>query len=388
MNFNYQQPTELIFGAKKVNQLPEIVKRYGNKVLLVGPVMNDAIRPMFDSVLKNLKENEIITTCYLEVEPNPTTSAVDKGLQLARDNDVDVVVAMGGGSSIDTAKIISLCFDCEIINWQEMFEKYDNFAKRYETISNTKLPVIALSTTAGTGSQCTQASVITDVESKMKLTVFHQDNFVDVAILDPELTMTLPRSITVSTAFDAFTHAFESYLRNEGNPITENFSLQAIKNIVQTLPKVLKENKIEYREQLMLADTYAGIALANNGAALPHPLSEIIGSFVNNLSHGQALAMVYPTFVKYTYEKYQTKFATVCRLFDESYCDKDDSEAAKDFYKVLSNFEKENSLEFNLSQFNLEQSEIDRIKYCEIWQHLPMEKTETILEIVNEICNL
>lgn len=388
MNFNYQQPTELIFGAKKIRQLPEVVKRYGNKVLLVGPVMNDAIQLMFDSVLRNLEENEIITTCYLEVEPNPTTSAVDKGLQLARDNNIDVVVAMGGGSSIDTAKMISLCFDSERINWQEMFEKYDNFASRYETISNIKLPVVAISTTAGTGSQCTQASVLTDVESNMKLTVFHQDNFVDVAILDPELTMTLPRSITVSTAFDAFTHAFESYLKNEGNPITENFSLQAIKNIVQTLPKVLEDNKIEYREKLMLADTYAGIALANNGAALPHPLSEIIGSYVKNLSHGQALAMVYPTFIKYTHEKYQAKFATICRLFDESYCDKEDSEAAQDFYKVLSNFEKENSLEFKLSQFNLEQSEIDRIRECEIWRHLPMEKTETILEIVHEICNL
>ncbi|MEG0076381.1 iron-containing alcohol dehydrogenase [Anaerorhabdus sp.] len=388
MKFNYQQPTELIFGAKKVNHLPNIVKRYGNRVLLVGPVMNEAIQPMFNQVINNLDENGIITTCYLEIEPNPLTSAVDKGLRLAKENNVDVIVAMGGGSSIDTAKMISLCIDCEIIDWQEMFKKYDNFANRYEKISKTDLPVIAISTTAGTGSQCTQASVITDDESKMKLTVFHQDNFVEVAILDPELTMTLPRSITVSTAFDAFTHAFESYLRNDGNPITENFSLQAIQNIVQNLPHVLIENKIEYREKLMLADTYAGIALANNGAALPHPLSEIIGSYVNKLSHGQALAMVYPTFVKHTYEKYQTKFATVCRIFDESYCDKDDAEAAKDFYKVLNKFEKENYLEFNLSQFDLEQSTIDKIKNCEIWQHLPMEKTETILEIVNEICKL
>lgn len=386
MKFNYKQPTELIFGAKKVNELSTIIKRYGNKVLLVGPKLNDAIKPMFDGVLQELDKNGIVAISYLEVEPNPTTTTVDKGLQLAQENHVDVIVAMGGGSTIDTAKIIRLCFDYESIPWQTMFEKYDSFSKRYETISQTKIPVIAISTTAGTGSQCTQASVITEVESKMKLTIFHQDNFVDVAILDPELTLTLPKSITVSTAFDAFTHAFESYLRNESNPIAENLSLQAIKNIVDNLPKVVKENKIEYREKLMLADTYAGIALANEGAALPHPLSEIIGSFVSRLSHGQALALVYPTFIKYTNEKYTTKFATVCRIFDESYCNKSDVEAAKDFSQVLSNFQKAHDLEFKLSQLDLGEDVINKIKTCEIWNHLPMEKTETILAIVEEIC--
>ena len=195
------------------------------------------------------------------------------------------------------------------------------------------MPLIAISTTAGTGSQCTHASVITSVDG-MKLTVFHQDSYAKVAIVDPELTLTLPNSISSSTAFDAFTHAFESYLRNDNNPIAQLQSIKAIENIVYALPKVLKENKIEYREMLSLSDTLAGIALSNCGASLPHPLSEVIGSYVNRLAHGQALAMVYPTFLKYTYKKYESKFAKVCRIFDSSYINETDEVAASNFHLV------------------------------------------------------
>lgn len=386
MDFSYTQPTKIEFGAKKIDKLPSIVKQYGKKVLIIGPYLNEFIQPMFDRVLLMLETNDIEVVTFFEVEPNPSTTTVDKAMKIAKENCVDALIAMGGGSTIDTSKIVGLCYGLDKISWKELFNKYDDFTVNYPPITDKTCPVIAIPTTAGTGSQCTQASVITDDESKMKLTVFHQDNYARVAIIDPELALTLPEGITVSTAFDAFTHSFESYLRNESNPIAEMMSFKSIRMIVENLPKVLKENKVEFREQLSLADTFGGIALANCGAALPHPLSEIIGSIVNKFSHGQALALVYPTFIKHTYLKYEHKYAEVCRIFDSTYINKSDQEAAKDFHNILLAFMKENNLKFELRDFVQDEDSISEIINCPVWEHLSMERTDTIKTIVKEIC--
>ncbi len=385
MTFKYYQPTEIQFGAGKVNELANIIARYGNNVLLVGPIMNENISKMFDKVEGILKNNNITFTSFYEIESNPSTLTVNKLHKLSKTSKFDVIVGVGGGSVLDSCKIVGLLHGLDEIDWNTMYEKYDDFNTYYKPVCEKTLPLIAISTTAGTGSQCTHASVITSVDG-MKLTVFHQDSYAKVAIVDPELTLTLPNSISSSTAFDAFTHAFESYLRNDNNPIAQLQSIKAIENIVYALPKVLKENKIEYREMLSLSDTLAGIALSNCGASLPHPLSEVIGSYVNRLAHGQALAMVYPTFLKYTYKKYESKFAKVCRIFDSSYINETDEVAASNFHLVLEKFLVETSLVFKLSDYCTDKETIETIKNFTLWDVLPLEETSVIHKIVNEIC--
>ena len=137
---------------------------------------------------------------------------------------------------------------------------------------------------------------------------------------------------------------------------------------------------------LSLSDTLAGIALSNCGASLPHPLSEVIGSYVNRLAHGQALAMVYPTFLKYTYKKYESKFAKVCRIFDSSYINETDEVAASNFHLVLEKFLVETSLVFKLSDYCTDKETIETIKNFTLWDVLPLEETSVIHKIVNEIC--
>ncbi len=386
MNFSYKQPTEICFGVKKIQELPSIVNRYGKKVLLIGPYLNESIQPMFDHVQEILKEQGIEVTSFFEVEPNPSTLTVEKAKDIVRKAQVDVIVAMGGGSVMDVSKVVGLTYGLEKLNWDEIFETYSSFSKRYAPLTEDTRAVIAIPTTAGTGSQCTQACVITDDKTQMKSTIFHQDSYAKVALIDPELLLTLPPSISASTAFDAFTHAFEAYLRNEDNPWVDYYSLQAIEWIVTYLPRVLKENKVEYRSFLSLADTFGGIALSNSGASLPHPMSEIIGSYAKRLSHGQALALVYPSFIKHTADKYQEKFAEVCAIFDSQY--QEDSEtAAKEFHLVLERFIQENQLGMKLSD-HLDEDSIKVIKEFPLWNHLPMEKTEVIHQIVDEVCKL
>lgn len=384
MSFNYYQPTKIVFGANKVEEVGSIAKKYGSKALVVGPVMNSFIEGMFKKVEGLLSDAGVDFVRFYEVEPNPSSDTVDKAFMVAKENSVELVIAVGGGSSMDVAKVIGLCSNLSKIDWDYMFTTFTAFDKDYPSLGKV-LPVIAISTTAGTGSQCTQASVITNSKTQEKSTIFHPENFAEVAIVDPVLTLTLPKVLTTTTAFDAFSHSFESYLRNDNNYICEIMSLQAISNIVENLAIVVANNQVENREKLSMADTFGGIALSNCGACLPHPLSEIIGSIVTNMSHGQGLAMVYPAFVKHTYKKYEKKFARVCRIFDKTYLEKSDEVAAKDFHLVLTKFLIDNDLNYHLSSFCQDSAVIAMIKNLPVWQHLPMEETSVIMAILTEV---
>ena len=141
---------------------------------------------------------------------------------------------------------------------------------------------------------------MSDTKNKEKITLFHLDLFPKAAIIDPELMLTVPDRVTAATGFDAFTHAFESYLGGRTSPLTEQLSLQSIKLVIENLPKAINDpNSIEYRTSLAWADTIAGICLSNGGADIPHPLGEIIGGICQRIPHGETLAIVYPKFLDY-----------------------------------------------------------------------------------------
>ena len=384
MNFTYNQPTRITFGIGCIEQLSAISKRYGKKCLLVGPEQNDAIRWIYELVMEKLQEAGIEFVPFLCVEPNPYSSTVNEALALAWQAQNDFVLAVGGGSSIDVGKLVASCYGAKQIEFEELFQTYNSPFAMYPSISVTKLPLLAVPTTSGTGSQFTQAAVITHADTKLKLTVYHPDQFAKEALIDPQFMKSLPPMLTASTAFDAFTHAFEPYLQNESNPLTQQLAVEAIRRIVTALPKVLELNALEDRESLALADCYAGICLANGGAALPHPISEIIGSYVPRLNHGQALSLCYPAFLKYTAEKYQAKFAQVCRIMDESYLQKTDQEAAEEFHLVMETFLRKINLSLSLKQFNADEEAYAKIRHCEILNHLSMESKETIKLVLEE----
>ena len=194
-------------------------------------------------------------------------------------------------------------------------------------------------------------------------------------ILDSELTLTLPKRITAATGFDAFTHAFESYINPRASFYSEMDSLQAMKLIIKYLPMVLEEpNNIEYRKMMTLADTLAGRALANSGASAPHPLSEDIGGIVH-MAHGEALAIVFPPFIKHAYADNKEKMETVASLFHEG---------SKDLYTEIVAFLKTIGLYKTLKECGVTQEQFDAIIAWPVLDHLPFGSREFLETILKE----
>ena len=298
--FTFFVPTQIRFGAGKLNELKTIAPTLGNRVLLVTRPRKGSLKATYEVVEKLLEEVGLSYTYFDEVIPNPTQEGVEKGIELAVENQVDFVIGIGGGSVLDTAKLIAfLTTPSGAIDWEAALSKYSNpFA--VGPSPDSALPFIAVSTTSGTGSHCTQAAVVSDTVKQEKITLFHSGLFPSIAIVDPELMCSVPPAVTAATGFDAFTHAFESFLGGRTSPLTEAMSLEAIRLIFENLPAVLKDpHNTSLRTRLAWADTLAGMCLANGGADLPHPLGEIIGGICPRIAHGETLAMVYPDFLKY-----------------------------------------------------------------------------------------
>ena len=311
-SFNFFTPTQLIFGSGRLEELKEVAPKYGSKCLLVCRPLEGSLKLTYQRVENLLNSVNVEVIFFDEIIPNPTIEGIEKGVITAVKNQVDFVLGVGGGSVMDSAKLIALLHNQEgVINWGKAIISY-NHPFNYVASKQHTLPFIAVSTTSGTGSQCTQAAVISDNQKKEKITLFHLDLFPKVAIIDPELMTSVPAGVTAATGFDAFTHAFESYLGQRTSPLTEYLSLETIRLVVEYLPKAIqKPNSIEFRTKLAWADTAAGICLSNGGADLPHSLGEIIGGICQRIAHGETLAIVYPAFLEYKEKLATEKFKNI-----------------------------------------------------------------------------
>ena len=316
-SFNFFTPTQLIFGPGKLENIKEIAKLYGEKCLLVSRPREGSLKTTYQRVEALLNSVGIEVSFFDEIVPNPTLDGINKGVAMAAKQQVDFILGVGGGSVMDSAKLMALLYESDgIIDWKAAFSDYNN-PFTFIPSKSSSLPFIAISTTSGTGSQCTQAAVVSNIKKKEKITLFHLDLFPKAAIVDPELMLSVPRIVTAATGFDAFTHAFESYLGGRTSPLTEHLSLQAIKLVIEYLPKAIKDPKnIEYRTHLAWADTTAGMCLSNGGADLPHPLGEIIGGICQRIAHGETLAMVYPAFLNYKQKIAHKKFEKIAAFLE------------------------------------------------------------------------
>lgn len=361
--FNYYQPTKIHFEEGGLAKLGEITKKYGTNVLLVT-TSDEPLLPLFNRAKELLTNAGLCVQQFDKVQPNPSVEMVEEGFLFMQNKRIDVVVAVGGGSTIDTAKTLAFTNGLSTINWDELFTKFDSPYTDYDAYSKTSLPLISVPTTSGTGSQVTQAAVVT--RGSEKITYFHPDLFSKECILDPELMLTLPKRITASTGFDAFTHAFESFINKSASIMSEIDSITAMKLVVEYLPKVLKEpNNMKYRSMMSAADTLAGRALANAGAAAPHPLSEIIGG-ITHLPHGEALAVVFPAFIKHAQTKSTAKFQQVQELFQAAGYHYDT------FYETMVAFLKEIGLYKSLKDFDVSIEAMNEILSCPVLDHLPV----------------
>lgn len=352
-SFDYYQPTDIRFGWGRVKEVGDIVAQFGEKCLLVTVPLVDALAPVFEKVKNSLEDMRVEVFHFDDVVPNPTTDSVNKGVEMAIKNKVDVVLGVGGGSSMDTAKAIAVGATHEGEAWD-----YRLFSDK--KITEKRLPIIAITTTSGTGSQVTPVSVVTNSAEKSKFALVDKLLCPRVSIVDPQLMVTVPKHITASTGFDVFTHAFESYIHKDASVYTDMHALEAIKRVVKYLPVVLEDgvNK-ETRTEMAWADTLAGLCICNAGTTLPHGISMAISGHVPNVMHGEALAIMYPEFMRYTYKSSIQKFAIIGRILNPELENvSDDEVVAEKSCEEMDKFLKKISMYLTLEELNVPEEEL------------------------------
>ena len=287
-------PRQIEVGRNCLGDLGRIALEMGVSNLLV---IIDAflVSPQlsYEKKIKEIVEsNNVKVTFFFDYEGEPTTKHVQDALLKLHNVQSDCVVAIGGGSAIDIAKAVSLFGANPTIKWEEIAG----------TLKLNRLPLIAIPTTAGTGSEATKVMVITNVETYQKMNPGHKDLIPDIAILDPVLTESLPPHFTAYTGMDALTHAIEAYISTKASPMTDNFALTAIKMIGKSLPRAYKNGRdLDAREDMLLASSYAGIAFSNASTNLAHAIGRALGTRFN-IPHGLSVSLMLPFVMRFGLE--------------------------------------------------------------------------------------
>jgi len=346
-SFNFHQPTKIVFGVGSLSNIAQYVREFGKRCLLVTTDSKGNLAETYDQVILLLKEGRIEVSHYDGVIPNPTTDCVSKGAKMAKEFHADVILGLGGGSSMDVAKAIAVEVTHSGSCWDYLFFRDSQPTK-------STLPVITVTTTSGTGSQVTQVAVVTQTKTKTKSALYNANLFPRFAIVDPKLMLSVPSHITASTGFDVFCHAFESFIHTSKSPYTDLLAKEAILLTANYLPKVVKDGSwLEGREAMAWADTLAGLCIANAGVTLPHGIGMTISGHFPQIMHGESLAITYPEFTRFTVPYAIEQFASIGRIFNARLSDLTDEEAAFQACKIIDNFLKEIGMWLNFKNLGV-----------------------------------
>ncbi len=294
------------FGAGARKELPEVLNRMGLKKALVCTDKGLLHVGTAQKVTAVLEEAGFPYEIYSEIKPNPTVTNVKQGVAAFAAAKADCIIAIGGGSSMDTAKGIGI-----VTNNPEFSDIVS-----LEGVAPTKkksVPIIALPTTAGTGAEVTINYVIIDEQRQAKMVCVDPNDIPAVAIVDPELMYSLPKGLTAATGMDALTHAIEGYITKGAWVMSDMYELQAIKMIAENLPLAVEEptNPVG-REGMALAQYIAAQAFSNVGLGLVHGMAHPMGS-LHDIPHGVANALLLPTIMEFNMPKCIEKFGVIAK---------------------------------------------------------------------------
>ena len=288
-------------GAREV--LVEELKKRGFKKALVVTDKSLYDAHVTKKVTDELDKGQFNYSVYSDVKPNPTKKNVWDGLRACKEAQADVLVAVGGGSSIDTAKAISIIMTNPE---NEDIVSLEGAA----TTKNKGLPIIALPTTAGTAAEVTINYVITDEDREVKMVCVDPHDIPIIAIIDTELMASMPKSIASSTGMDALTHAIEGYITKAHNTMSDMFHMEAIKLIFKYLPAAVNEKDEEAINKMGLAQYIAGMGFSNVGLGIVHSMAHQLGA-VYDTPHGLANAILLPTVMRFNGEVCYERFRDI-----------------------------------------------------------------------------
>ena len=317
MSYNFENfnSTKISFGAGNVEKIGEKAKCYGSKALIVttGPFFEES--GLMDRVRKILKKSSIDSEVFSEVSPNPLTTEVDKGAAFGRKNNCEMIIGLGGGSSIDAAKAMAIAMGH---GGMPIWKFYPGSKGIEEDVTSKTFPILTITTTSGSGSHVTCFSVLTNPENKEKPGLGNENLFPKVTIVDPELMLTLPVRMTASTGFDVLAHGIEAYTSNIATPITDLYCQEALRLVSKNLKLAVKDgSNIAAREGMALADTFAGMAITIAVITLCHGISQTVCGLCN-LVHGESLAAMTPHTIRFSMHENPQKFANIGRILSGS----------------------------------------------------------------------
>lgn len=280
LKWQHRQPVEIHFGSGTFGLLKDILKQYERPVVIVAPHL------IGSELITGITEEGSIPV-FGNISPNPDVTEVNECSRLIRESNGDLIVAIGGGSVIDLAKAASITA-----------EDVSIYLDGGQAVPKKTIPLVAIPTTAGTGSEVTNVAVLTDREKGIKIPVVSDAFYPMIALVDPELTVTMPSYVTACSGIDVLSHAVEGYWSRNHNPVCDELALHAIKIVLEYLPKAyLNPDNLLYREQMAEASLFAGMAFnipkTTSSHACSFPLTNVY-----HIPHGEACGLTLDYFIR------------------------------------------------------------------------------------------
>ena len=348
-------PGQIITGSGALTMAEETLKGLGKKALIV----TDKVMIQLGNCAKvetALKNQGIDYAIYSEIVGEPTDTMIENGLKVYKENGCDFLVALGGGSPIDSMKAIGSL----VVNGGNISDYMG------KVIDVEMPPLVAIPTTAGTGSEATQFTIITDTKKDINMLLKGKVLMPKLAIIDPQFTMTAPPKITAATGLDALCHAVEAYTSRKAQTLSDSFAMSAVKRIFKSLPVAFKDGKNEEaRIQMSVAALEAGIAFNNASVTIIHGMSRPIGALFH-VAHGLSNAMLMKECLGFALEGAYDRFADLGRAIGVADATDEDKAAAEKFLSAIEGIVKELETP-TLAEFGIDKEEffkvIDKMAY-------------------------
>ena len=360
--FSFGIPADLRFGCGVMDELQK-ASLPGKQVMIVTGGRTIRQNGTVDRLMAMIQQKAEHITLFDGVNANPSLTSVMEGAVIARENQIDCVIGLGGGSALDTAKGIAAM----AVNEGSLWDYTGSGSGAGKKMRVKPLPMIAIPTTAGTGSEGNKTAVITDVERKEKIGV--RTDFVHSAYIDPELTLSIPPQHTAEQGFDAFCHCLEAFLSVKANPISDLFALDGLKAIYHWLPRAVeKGSDIEARYHVSYGSMLGGMVLYLSSASAAHTLEHMLSGMNPQVTHGGGLGMIFDAFHAKLAANVPYRYAEAADALGIAPSGADEREKAEALLQELHNWKTKLGLDhLKLANYGFDADQIDEMVRMTHW---------------------
>ena len=335
MNFDFNNPTRILFGSGKLKELGSQSMPGKKALLLMSGGRSAKVSGAYDRTLEQLHKAGVEVAEFAKVMENPVKEMVMEGAAFAKENNCDFIVALGGGAVLDSAVAVAAM----ATNPGDLWDYVNGGTGKGQPLVNPGLPIVTITLTAGTGSEVNCWGVISNLETKEKIGFGFPELTPVLAVVDPEMMKTVPSKYTAYQGFDALFHNTEVMMSNGINILSETIALSAIENIVQYLPRAVQDGgDLEAREHIAYGSTMAGITMQLTSTTAQHSMEHAMSAYHHDLPHGAGLIMISKAFAEFFIEKHacDEQFVKMARVMGIP-----DADKPEDFITALVQLQKD-----------------------------------------------